>query len=87
MEKDEIKDIIIKKLKIILENSNIEDISYEQELYTSDVLSSLSYVRLLALLEEEYDIEFDEDMLIFTKGITIEKIADCICHILDSEKR
>lgn len=49
--------------------------------------ASNSYIKLVVMLEEFYDIEFDDDELIYSNFISISKIAELVeIHLKEKNK-
>ena len=67
-----IKEILKKVLNI--ETENLDSSTHLH----NTILNSLTFIKLIVLLEEEFDIQFDDDDLDIEKFETIESIIDYI---------
>lgn len=76
MKKEDIINTINDILKDLLQDIDDVKIMPDDDLYTTSSMSSIDYVKLLVLLEEKYNIEFEEEMLIYDEGISISDIAE-----------
>lgn len=78
METTDIISSITEMIKDLLQDIDDAKILLDDDLYITSSMSSIDYVKLLVLLEEKYEIEFDENMLIYDEGFSIASIAECV---------
>jgi phosphopantetheine attachment domain protein len=81
------EDILDKVLKVLNTNLENTEITFEQ---TEDDLSalgmdSITFIRTIVALEEEFDIEIPDEYLLLTEMNTISKMTDVISAVLDNQ--
>lgn len=81
------EDILDKVLKVLNANLENTEITFEQ---TEDDLSalgmdSITFIRTIVALEEEFDIEIPDEYLLLTEMNTISKMTDVISAVLDNQ--
>ena len=42
-------------------------------------VDSMSYIELVVYLEKEYDFEFDDDFLVYSRFSSIDELVDYVC--------
>lgn len=79
--------ILDKVLKIL--NANIENTEIKCEQSQDDLsaigLDSITFIRVIVALEEEFDIEIPDEKLLLTEMNTISKMTDVIFVALDQQ--
>lgn len=85
MEREEIKSCTKFVLEEIKKNQYSDDL-FEQELVDLN-MDSISFIKMLVKLELKFDITFGEQIILFNQNTTINNIVDCICTIIDNNKR
>lgn len=81
------EDILDKVLQILNTNLENTEITFEQ---TEDDLStlgmdSITFIRVVVALEEEFDIEIPDEKLLLTEMNTISKMTEVISAVLDNQ--
>jgi acyl carrier protein len=73
------KTIDSRLLQIISENSGQESLKISMDTKIDDVgLSSISFIKMIVDIEEEFNIEFDDESLEFSKFDVIKDFVDYI---------
>jgi len=78
MGKNEIINEIIEIAEELLKDIDEKKIGADDDLYLTSSMSSIDYVKFLVIIEGKYGIAFEEQMLVYDKGITISDIADYV---------
>lgn len=83
MDKNSIAEKVIEIIKTHSEEEitqeNILDLSFE-----NGIINSLEFVSIVIELETEFDIEFDDDMLLISSYENIEQLVDYISKKVES---
>lgn len=80
----EIKEFIIKYIKDIGEGK-IKEIHTDVEIETYGI-NSIQFISLIVLLEDRYQIVFDDDEIIPSLMNTVEKITNAVMNYIQEEK-
>ena len=88
MVRAEIEEIVINGItKIVEEDGEVtirEPISAETKLEVLGV-NSLSIVKFVVMLEDEFDVEFEDEKLKRGKFVTVEDLINCVMEMLENE--
>lgn len=82
------KDIFENMVKIInecWENNEIEEIYPEIDLMEAG-MDSITFIKMIVAIEENYEIEVPDEKLLMTEMNTIDKIIDVILSALENNK-
>lgn len=77
----EIKDVIIQNIELELP---LDQINYDTDLLEIG-LTSISFIRLLVLLEDKFDIEVDDSELDYENFSNINNLANMIQKMIDKK--
>ena len=81
MNQSEVTEKIINVVKGVI-GENVDNLNGDTKVESIGV-SSIDYVKVLIMLETEFDIEFDDDDLIFDEDTCISDLAGKICAKMD----
>lgn len=71
----EIRGFIIKTLANLLEDRDVRGMLEQSNDLNQLGLNSMSYIKLVIELEEEYGVDFDDDLLIFSENMTLDELC------------
>lgn len=82
--REDILDKVLKVLNTNLENTEITFAQTEDDLSALG-MDSITFIRTIVALEEEFDIEIPDEYLLLTEMNTISKMTDVISAVLDNQ--
>lgn len=50
------------------------------------LISSLDFVNIITIIEEQYDLELPDEVLIIDEDISLKDFCDKLCRLLDKEE-
>lgn len=81
------EDILDKVLKVL--NANLENTEITSEQIDEDLsalgMDSITFIRVIVVLEEAFDIEIPDEYLLLTEMNTISKMTNVISAVLDNQ--
>ena len=81
------EDILDKVLKVL--NANLENTEITSEQIDEDLsalgMDSITFIRVIVVLEEAFDIEIPDEYLLLTEMNTISKMTEVISAVLDHQ--
>lgn len=81
------KNVIAEKIVEIIKSHSEEDLQQENVLelsFEDGIVNSLEFVSIVIELETEFDIEFDDDMLLISSYENIGQLVDYISKKVES---
>ena len=82
--KEVIADKVLRIVNTNIENGLISSNQFEEDLSALG-MDSITFIRVIVALEEEFDIEIPDDKLLLTEMNTVSKMADVISAVLDEK--
>ena len=82
--RDDILDKVLKILNVNIENAKLTPEQMEDDVSTIG-MDSITFIRIIVALEEEFDIEIPDEYLLLTAMNTISKMTDVISAVLDNQ--
>lgn len=81
----DIREKVIKMIAFNSEDNNVEDYLRNNDNITGLGINSISFIKLVVYLENEFNIEFDDDALDFSKFTSLNELCKYVNSLLISK--